>query len=217
MEEEQIRILHESHISGPFAKVKIIEKGDERYYSIEEEPLNNLEANILNKIIELGTYSKQTGINKYINKKIDFRKFFYKKNTENELKNIILKVINDEKINLKEVQFEKIHYYCKKIIAGFGELDPIMDDKNVIGIEYINADDCFYIMHKHYGTIKCQNLDINIEELNKIIQSIALKLNIILNSNFNWRIVHFNNFEIELQIPNERKKEYKIKIIKQRT
>jgi len=137
-------------LQKPFSYVKIIKKMDtkEKQYRVIEPILSENEQKILNSV------------NQVLNKAVQYKI----KDIEDET-NLLSFLPRKLKRNLKKLNSfsrNKILYYLKKDIYGYGIIDPLMHDSHIEDISCDGFDVPLFISHRIHGSLKT-----NIQFLNK--------------------------------------------------
>ena len=151
-------------LSAPFSYANILhnkEKSDYLYF-VDESRLNRDEVVIfgrLYKLLEESLESPTEG----------------KASTFDEQLDVVLK--DNEKMFLSNssTSMEKVKYYLKRDINGFGIIDPIMHDVNIEDVSCSGTDRPIYVWHRNFDSIPT-NIQFNSEEkLNSFVSRIVFR------------------------------------------
>ncbi|HEV2193483.1 MAG TPA: type II/IV secretion system ATPase subunit [Nitrosopumilaceae archaeon] len=99
------------------------------------------------------------------------------KNSSNfeEHLNLVLKENEKMFFNNSNTSMEKVKYYLKRDIAGFGLIEPLMHDINIEDVSCSGTQKPIYIWHRNYDSIPT-NIQFNSEEkLNSFISRIVFR------------------------------------------
>ena len=161
---EGFEIIKTYPLNPPFSYVNILyntEKSNYLYY-VDELKLNTDESVIfqnLYRAIEESLESPSTSNSATFDEQLD------------------LVIKENEKLftNNSNLSMEKVKYYLKRDINGFGILDPLMHDVSIEDVSCSGADQPIYVWHRNYDSIPT-NVQFNSDEkLNAFVSRVVFR------------------------------------------
>ena len=171
IEEKQVKIpngyelIKNYPLNPPFSYANILynkEKSSYLYF-IDELRLNHEEKEIFDNLYHIIEQSLDSHEN--IKANPDFEKYLEEVIKENE------RVFSDK----STVGMEKVKYYLKKEIIGFGLIDPLMHDVNIEDISCSGVGKPIYIWHRNYDSIPTSIEFVLEETLNNFVSRIVFR------------------------------------------
>ncbi len=92
--------------------------------------------------------------------------------TEAYLRNKVMTILQDFRIELIPESMERIMYYITRDFIGYGKMDAVFRDKSIEDISVDGPDINLYVYHRRYGSLET-NLRFNTEELDSLIYKMA--------------------------------------------
>ena len=162
---EGFEIIKKYPLHPPFSYVNILhneEKSSYIYY-VDELKLNREEVEIYKKLYHLLEESLETVDESKLNSTFD-----------EQLKTVIK---SNEKmfLNHSSVSLEKVKYYLKRDIDGFGIIDALMHDVNIEDVSCSGPNTPIYIWHRNYDSISTNVEYPSHENLNSFVSRIVFR------------------------------------------
>ena len=159
------KVIKKYALKPPFSYANILfnEEKSSYLYFVDEVKLNHEENEIfenLHRLIEQSLESPDT---------IEDNPNF------NEQLNIVLKENEKMFSGISAVSMEKVKYYLKRNIAGFGLIDPLMHDNNIEDVSCSGTDSPIYIWHRNYDSIPTSTVFTSEEKLNSFVSRIVFR------------------------------------------
>ena len=161
---EGYKVVKSYPLNPPFSYATILQDTETSgyLYYVDEVQLNQEEEIIFQKLYDLIEHSldlerrseKNSGINSYLNKVLEENKKIFQSYTLASL--------------------EKVKYYLKKEIVGFGLIDPIMHDPNIEDISCSGIKTPIYVWHREFDSVPT-NVEFEDEKLNNFITRIVFR------------------------------------------
>lgn len=159
------RVVKKYALKPPFSYANILynEEKSSYLYFVDEARLNRAEKEIfenLHRLIEQSLESPDT--------------IEDNPNFDEQLNNVLKE--NEKMFSaISTVSMEKVKYYLKRDIAGFGLIDPLMHDVNIEDISCSGTDMPIYVWHRSYDSIPT-NITFDPEEkLNSFVTRIVFR------------------------------------------
>ena len=157
-------VLEKYPLKAPFSYANILQDLDKGSisYQIDETKLNQQEKIIYNQLYRLIEENLDSPEN--IENDFGFISFVNKILKENE------KLFQEYPL----ASLEKVKYYLERDIAGFGLIDPLMNDPNIEDISCSGIETPIYIWHRKYDSIPC-NISFEDDRLNSFVSRIVFR------------------------------------------
>ena len=159
------RIVKKYPLRPPFSYANILynEEKSSYLYFVDEAKLNHHEIEIfenLQRLIEQSLESPDT-----IEENPEF---------DQQLENVLKE---NEKVfsGISTVSMEKVKYYLKRDIAGFGLIDPLMHDVNIEDVSCSGTDRPIYVWHRNFDSIPTTIKFPSEEKLNSFVSRIVFR------------------------------------------
>ena len=104
---------------------------------------------------------------------VNMRSLGSTENAEKLLRDKVLKIIKDYKINIEEGTVDKIQYYLIRDLISFGVIDPLMHDHMIEDISCDGPNIPVYIWHRRYESIPTSLLFEDENELDSFVVRLA--------------------------------------------
>lgn len=159
------KVIKKYALKPPFSYANILynEEKSSYLYFVDEVKLNHEENEIfenLHRLIEQSLESPDT---------IEDNPNF------DEQLNAVLKENEKMFSGISAVSMEKVKYYLKRNIAGFGLIDPLMHDNNIEDISCSGTDSPIYVWHRNYDSIPTSTIFTSEEKLNSFVSRIVFR------------------------------------------
>ena len=162
--ENQFRVIKEYPLNAPFSYAKILfdEKNSNYQYFVDEIKLNFDEERIYR---DLYTFVEQS---------LDSVEHTKEANFEEHLNEVIK---NNEGFFVANpvASMEKVKYFLKRDIMGFGEIDPLMHDPNIEDISCSGPNMPLYVWHRSFDSMSSNVSFESHQKLNSFITRIVFK------------------------------------------
>jgi len=157
-------IIKKYPLNPPFSYVDILynkEKSNYLYF-VDELKLNFAELEIFQTLYRLIEESLESPDDS-------------KKNTLDEQLDVVIKENEKLFLNNSNTSMEKVKYYLKRDINGFGIIDPLMHDLSIEDVSCSGNNTPIYVWHRNYDSIPT-NIQFNSEEkLNSFVSRIVFR------------------------------------------
>jgi len=157
-------IIKKYPLNPPFSYVDILynkEKSNYLYF-VDELKLNFAELEIFQTLYRLIEESLESPDDS-------------KKNTLDEQLDVVIKENEKLFLNSSNTSMEKVKYYLKRDINGFGIIDPLMHDLSIEDVSCSGNKTPIYVWHRNYDSIPT-NIQFNSEEkLNSFVSRIVFR------------------------------------------
>ena len=161
---EGFEIVNKYPLNPPFSYVNILfnkEKSSYLYF-VDELKLNQVELEIFQTLYRLIEESLESPDD-------------LKKTTFDEQLEVVLKENEKLFLNSSNASMEKVKYYLKRDINGFGIIDPLMHDIRIEDVSCSGNKTPIYVWHRNYDSIPT-NIEFNSEEkLNAFVSRIVFR------------------------------------------
>lgn len=161
---EGYEIIKKYPLNPPFSYVNILynkEKSNYLYF-VDELKLNFAELEIFQTLYRLMEESLESPDDS-------------KKNTLDEQLDVVIKENEKLFLNNSNTSMEKVKYYLKRDINGFGIIDPLMHDLSIEDVSCSGNQTPIYVWHRNYDSIPT-NIQFNSEEkLNSFVSRIVFR------------------------------------------
>ena len=159
----ELKIVKNYELNAPYSYANILynEKNSSYEYQIDEIKLNQEEQEIFNKLYQL------------LEESIDSAKNAKGDNFEN----FLTQIINENKKLFEKypvASLEKVKYYLRRDISGFGIIDGLMRDPNIEDISCAGLDTPIYIWHRQFDSIPT-NIQFEASNLNNFVSRIVFR------------------------------------------
>ncbi|MEM0372246.1 MAG: type II/IV secretion system ATPase subunit [archaeon] len=152
----------EYFVIEPFARIKIMMKGQSYVYNLIEPDLGSLKKDF-EKIKEIMISDIEFSVEEV-------------KDPEDYLIKKMDEIIKKENISVSPEDRDKFIYYLKNEFIGLGKLEPLLQDKDIEDISCNGPGIPIYIRHRVLGSLE-SNILFNEQELNSYVMRIAQKCN----------------------------------------
>lgn len=161
---EQFQIIKEYPLNAPFSYAKILfdEKNSNYQYFVDEIKLNFEEERIYK---DLYTFVEQS---------LDSLEHTNEPNFDEHLNNVI-KSHEGYFITNPVASMEKVKYFLKRDIIGFGEIDSLMHDTNIEDVSCSGPNMPIYVWHRNFDSIPTSVSFLSHQKLNSFITRIVFK------------------------------------------
>ena len=161
---EQFQVIKEYPLNAPFSYAKILfdEKNSNYQYFVDEIKLNFEEERIYK---DLYTFVEQS---------LDSLEHTNEPNFDNHLNNVI-KSHEGYFITNPVASMEKVKYFLKRDIIGFGEIDALMHDPNIEDVSCSGPNMPIYVWHRNFDSIPTNVSFLSHQKLNSFITRIVFK------------------------------------------
>ena len=157
-------VIENYPLKAPFSYANILQDQENGSisYQVDETKLNQSEEVIYNQLYRLIEENLDSPEN--IEKDFGFMSFVNKVLKENE------KLFQDYPL----ASMEKVKYYLERDIAGFGLIDPLMNDPNIEDVSCSGIETPIYVWHRKYDSIPC-NIKFEDVKLNSFVSRIVFR------------------------------------------
>jgi len=157
-------VIENYPLKAPFSYANILQDQENGSisYQVDETKLNQSEEVIYNQLYRLIEENLDSPEN--IEKDFGFMSFVNKVLKENE------KLFQDYPL----ASMEKVKYYLERDIAGFGLIDPLMNDPNIEDVSCSGIESPIYVWHRKYDSIPC-NIKFEDVKLNSFVSRIVFR------------------------------------------
>jgi len=159
------RLVKKYALKPPFSYANILydDEKSSYLYSVDEVKLNHEEIGIFENLYHLIEQSLESTDTVEENPNFD------------EQLDTVLK--EHEKIfaGVSAVSMEKMKYYLRRDIAGFGLIDPLMHDINIEDVSCSGTDKSIYVWHRNYDSIPTNIIFRSEEKLNSFVSRIVFR------------------------------------------
>ena len=161
---EQFQVIKEYPLNAPFSYAKILfdEKNSNYQYFVDEIKLNFEEERIYK---DLYTFVEQS---------LDSLEHTNEPNFDNHLIDVI-KSHEGYFITNPVASMEKVKYFLKRDIIGFGEIDALMHDPNIEDVSCSGPNMPIYVWHRNFDSIPTNVSFLSHQKLNSFITRIVFK------------------------------------------
>jgi flagellar protein FlaI len=161
---EQFQVIKEYPLNAPFSYAKILfdEKNSNYQYFVDEIKLNFEEERIYK---DLYTFVEQS---------LDSLEHTNEPNFDNYLIDVI-KSHEGYFITNPVASMEKVKYFLKRDIIGFGEIDALMHDPNIEDVSCSGPNMPIYVWHRNFDSIPTNVSFLSHQKLNSFITRIVFK------------------------------------------
>ena len=160
----QFKVVKEYPLLAPFSYAKILwdEKNSNYQYFVDEIKLNFEEERIYKDLYTFVEHS------------LDSLEPTKDEKFDNHL-NEVIKKHEGFFVSNPVASMEKVKYFLKKDIMGFGEIDPLMHDPNIEDISCSGPNLPIYVWHRNYDSISSNIKFESHQKLNSFITRIVFK------------------------------------------
>ncbi len=159
----ELKIIKNYELNAPYSYANILyNENDSSYqYQIDEIKLNHEEQEIFNKLYQL------------LEENIDSAK-----NTKGgNFEQFLTQIIEENKKLFQRyaiASLEKVKYYLRRDIAGFGIIDGLMRDPNIEDVSCAGIGTPIYIWHREFESIRT-NIQFETSNLNNFVSKIVFR------------------------------------------
>ncbi|HEY9245907.1 MAG TPA: secretion system protein, partial [Candidatus Methanoperedens sp.] len=156
-------VIEKYAVEEPHAGISIINDGEHGsyLYRIEEEALTDFEVSVLEQVYEDLTHILTLAD---LPEEKDRSEFLRKK---------ITGIISGFGIRLDSRSLEKILYYIKRNLVGYGKINALMKDPNIEDISCNGYDIPIYVYHRKYQQNIRTNVSFDEDELDTFVLVLA--------------------------------------------
>jgi len=159
----ELKIVKNYELNPPYSYANILynEENSSYSYQLDEVKLNHEEQEIFNKLYRL------------LEENIDSEK----SSKTNNFENFLASIIEENKklfLNYPIASIEKVKYYLRRDVAGFGIIDGLMCDPNIEDISCAGIDTPIYVWHRQYESIPT-NIQFGSNNLNNFVSRIVFR------------------------------------------
>ncbi len=158
IESGHLKILESYPVNEPYSYV-LIEDTSPPTYRISEVGLTIGEEDLLKEIKSIlyetmdVSFSDVENIEEFLSEKVE-------------------EIIKDFSIELSPERMDRIMYYIRRDLIGYGRLDPILRDKMIEDLSADGPEIPLYVYHRNFGSIKT-NIVFDKEELDSLIYRLS--------------------------------------------
>lgn len=175
---EDYQVLLADRNNKPMVKSKIKGFGSDSVYTVEEPEVSSSVVSAAKRLLK-----KQMQIDPDVMK------------NQNLVSEQVAEAIEKENIKYSDGYAERVEYFVRRDLSGFGRVDPLIKDKNVKIIECDGVNKGVVINLNDHRELKTNIVFTDLEELNSFAEYLASKVGSDLNNpNFSGTV---NNVKVE--------------------
>ncbi|MEM4373534.1 MAG: type II/IV secretion system ATPase subunit [Nitrososphaerota archaeon] len=160
------KVVETYWIEEPYVKIVIAEEPDgQLLYYVDEVELEKHEVGRYNKVIE------------FLERELNPRKISTRQDVKEAIEEAISSVMKryGSKLHLNDVTREKMSYFLRRNLLGFGPIDPIVRDPHIEDLSCNGVGIPLYVWHREYDSIPVNIRFLDKEALDSVIINLSHK------------------------------------------